>query len=334
MAETRVMRVAAVQATPVLLDRAATTERVVALTGEAASNGAELIVFPETFVPGYPDWVWHLTPWGRPSGDLYQRLLDQSVRVPGPTTAVLGDAARRAGAYLAVGINEVAGDGSTIYNSLLYLDPDGEVIGVHRKLMPTGGERLVHGQGDGSGLISFETPGGRVGGLICWENYMPLARVALYSQGIDIYLAPTWDNSDVWVPTLRHIAREGRCYVIGTNTVQRGSDIAAEDLGLGEVYGDMEWVSQGNACIVGPDGSVLAGPLHREAGILYAAVDRIAVGRQRLQFDACGHYARDDVFRLLVDYRPRVTVAPTAEDGRAAPAAPVWDDPGSGSPPA
>lgn len=312
MTNTRPMTVAAVQTTPVFLDRAATAERVVALTGEAAANGAELIVFPEAFIPGYPDWVWHLTPWGRPSSDLYQRLLDQSVRVPGPATDVLGEAARNAGAYLAVGINEVAGDGATIYNSLLYLDPTGEIIGVHRKLMPTGGERLVHGQGDGSGLISFDTPGGRVGGLICWENYMPLARVALYSQGVDIYLAPTWDNSDVWIPTLRHIAREGRCYVIGTNIVQRGSDIAADELDLGDVYRDMDWVSRGNACIVGPDGSILAGPIREEAGILYAEVDRATVGRERLQFDACGHYSRDDVFQLTVDYGSRATVVPAA----------------------
>jgi len=322
------MTVAAVQATPVLLDRDATLQRVVELTHEAAGNGAELIVFPETFIPGYPDWVWHVTPWAGPSADLYQRLLDQSVAIPSPATDVLAEAARSAGAYLAVGINERDLEGSTIYNSLLYLDPAGQIIGVHRKLMPTGGERLVHGQGDGSGLISFATPGGRVGGLICWENYMPLARTAMYAQGVEVYVAPTWDNSDVWVPTLRHIAKEGRCYVIGTNTVQRGSDIRVDELGLSEVYRDRDWVSRGNACIVGPDGKILAGPLHEETGILYAEVDPATVARERLKFDACGHYSRNDVFQLTVDDRPLVSL--TSVQAPATDATP-GDQPGVGA---
>lgn len=321
MTENRKMTVAAVQAAPVLLDRDATLRRVVELTAEAASNGAELIVFPETFVPGYPDWVWQVTPWAGPSADLYQRLLDQSVTVPGSATDVLAEAARKAGAYLAVGINERDLDGSTIYNSLLYLDPTGEIIGVHRKLMPTGGERLIHGQGDGSGLISFDTPGGRVGGLICWENYMPLARAAMYAQGVEVYLAPTWDNSSVWVPTLQHIAKEGRCYVIGTNTVQRGSDIDLDGLGLRDIYDDDDWLSRGNACIVGPDGEIIAGPLCEEAGILYAEVDRATVARDRLKFDACGHYARNDVLQLTVDDRSRSAVNLVATPRTAAPAA-------------
>lgn len=313
----RPMTVAAVQATPALLDREATLQRVVELTQEAAANGAELIVFPESFVPGYPDWVWQLTPWANPSADLYQRLLDQSVTVPGPATDLLAEAARNAGAYLAIGINERDRRGSTIYNSLLYLDPTGQIIGVHRKLMPTGGERLVHGQGDGSGLISFDTPGGRVGGLICWENYMPLARAAMYAQGVEIYIAPTWDNSEVWVPTLQHIAKEGRCYVIGTNTVQRGSDIPIAELGLSEVYSDEDWVSRGNTCIVGPDGNIIAGPIHEEAGILYADVDPAKVARDRLKFDACGHYSRNDVFQLTVDNRPRSAMSSAQAPGAA-----------------
>jgi nitrilase len=207
-----------------------------------------------------------------------------------------------------MGINERDPNGSTVYNSLLYLGPDGEVLGVHRKLMPTGGERLVWGSGDGSGLATFDTPLGRVGGLICWENYMPLARAAMYAKGVEIHLAPTWDNSDVWVATLRHIAKEGRCYVVGTNSVLRGSDVPAAELGVSDLYGgDDDWLSRGNACIVDPFGHVLAGPLSEEEGILYAEVDPSAVRRSRLQFDACGHYSRDDVFQLTVDDRPRST---------------------------
>jgi nitrilase len=302
------MVVAAVQATPVFLDRERTVAKSVSLVAEAARNGARLIVFPEVFVPGYPDWVWRTTPWAGASGDLYARLLDQSVTVPGPAVSALSAAARQAAVFVAVGINERDPVGSTVYNSLLYLGPDGSVLGVHRKLMPTGGERLVWGSGDGSGLVTFDTPLGRVGGLICWENYMPLARAAMYAKGVDIYLAPTWDNSEVWVATLQHIAKEGRCYVIGTNSVLRGSDVPAAELGVSDLYGgEDDWMSRGNTCIVGPGGHVLAGPLSEEEGILYAEVDPAEVRRSRLQFDACGHYARDDVFQLLVDEQPRFT---------------------------
>jgi nitrilase len=202
------MVVAAVQATPVFLDRERTVAKAVSLVGEAAAHGVGLIVFPEVFVPGYPDWVWRTTPWAGASSALYAGLLEQSVTIPGPSVQALGGAARGAGAFVVMGVNERDPNGSTVYNSLLYLGPHGEVLGVHRKLMPTGGERLVWGSGDGSGLVTVDTPLGRVGGLIWWENYMPLARAAMYAKGVDIHLAPTWDNSDVWVATLRHIAKE------------------------------------------------------------------------------------------------------------------------------
>ena len=303
------VRVAAVQATPVFLDGKATVDKAVDLIEEAGRKGAQLMVFPEAFVPGYPDWVWRTTPWGGPSAALYDRLLENSVTVPGPAIDAMGTAAQRAGAYVAMGVNERSEVGSTIYNSILYFGPEGDLLGVHRKLMPTGGERLVWGQGDGAGLFTIATPFGRVGGLICWESYMPLARAALYAQGIDFYLAPTWDNSDVWVASMRHIAKEGRVFVLSTNSVLRGSDVPAAELGAEDLWGgDDDWMSRGNACIVGPDGGVLAGPLTEEEGILYADVDTAELNHSRVQFDVAGHYSRSDVLRLVVDDTPKPVV--------------------------
>ena len=304
------MRVAAVQATPVYLDREATVERAVELIAEASAAGARLVVFGEAFVAGYPDWVWRTRPW-RDTG-WYQLWAEQSVEVPGPATERLGEAARAGGTWVAIGINERATNATTVYNSLLYLDDRGEVAGVHRKLMPTGGERLVWGFGDGSDLVAHDTPVGRVSGLICWENYMPLARTAVFGLGTSVYLAPTWDNSDVWVPTLRHIAKEGGVYVIGVTPFLRGADVRAAAPGLDELYdGDDEWLSRGNTTIVAPGGEILAGPLVGEAGILYADIDPGAAVRQRRMFDVVGHYARSDVFQLHVNTDPKRAVSRT-----------------------
>lgn len=292
--------VAAVQATPVFLDREATTEKACALVKEAAAQGARLVVFPETFIPTYPDWVWRLPAWR--DGALVRRLYEESVAIPGPTVDRLAEAAREHGTYLAMGVNEV--DGGTLYNTLLYLSPDGELVGRHRKLMPTGGERTIWGYGDGSTLDVVRTDFGVVGGLICWENYMPLARTAMYAAGVEIYLAPTWDNSDSWVATLRHIAKEGGCYVLGVAPLLRGSDVP-EEL-RGDTYGgDDDWMSRGYSTIVAPGGDVLAGPLLEQEGILYAEVDVAAVHAQRRMLDPVGHYARPDVFSLTVNTRPQ-----------------------------
>ena len=294
------LRVAAVQATPVYLDRAATIEVAVSRIEEAASAGAQLVVFGEAFVAGYPDWVWRSRPWR--DGDWYQRWAEQAVSVPSDATSRLGEAARAAGAFVVIGINECDEHSSTIYNSLLYIDTDGGVAGVHRKVMPTGGERLVWGFGDGSDLVAYDTPVGRTAGLICWENYMPLARAAVYGLGICVYLAPTWDNSDVWVPTLRHIAKEGGVYVVGVTPFMRSADVRAAAPGLDELYdGDDEWLSRGNTTIVAPGGEVLAGPLVGEAGIIYADIDPGLPLRVRRQLDVVGHYGRGDIFQLHVD---------------------------------
>jgi nitrilase len=303
------VHVAAVQATPVFLDRDATTAKACDLIGDAATAGAQLVVFPEAFIPTYPDWMWRRRPWDDGDADWFARLFDQAVSVPSNVTDQIGEAARASGCYVIMGLNERDPHGSTLYNTLVYFAPDGSVLGKHRKLMPTGGERLVWGSGDASGLRVYETPLGRIGGLICWENYMPLARAALYGMGIQIYAAPTWDNSEEWVPTLRHIAKEGGCHVIGVSPFLRGSDVPASIPGRDEIYGQTDdWLSRGNTTIVAAGGRIVAGPLTGEEGILHAELDSSELTRQKRMFDVAGHYARSDVFRLTVDRRPRSAV--------------------------
>ena len=314
------VKVAAVQAAPVLLDRDATIGKVVALTEKAAAEGAGLVAFPEAFVPGYPDWVWRTRPWDENATALYARLFDQAVIVGSPATEVLADTARRLGIWLSVGVDERDDKDSTIYNTLLHFAPDGSLAARHRKLMPTGGERLVWGMGDGSTLKVLDTGFGRLGGLICWENYMPLARAALYAQGIDVYLAPTWDNSEVWVPTLRHIAKEGRTYVVGITSCLRAGDLPADLPGRTALYGDADdWLSRGNSAIIGPEGEILAGPLIGEEGVLYAEIDAARARSSRQQFDPVGHYNRPDVFRLCVDTSPRPAVIETPRSASGGP---------------
>jgi len=311
------IRVAAVQVAPVLLDRDATIDRVEQWAEQAASEGAGLVAFPEAFIPGYPDWVWRTQPWDAAATACYARLLDQALVIGSPACDRLGQIAARLGIWLSVGADERDPEGSTIYNSLLHFSPDGSLAARHRKLMPTGGERLVWGMGDGSTVRVVDTGFGRLGGLICWENYMPLARTALYAQGIDVYLAPTWDNSDEWVPTMRHIAKEGRTFVIGVTACITAADVPADLPGRDELYPDHEeWLSRGNSVVVGPGGQILAGPLIDQPGVLYADIDVARARVARQEFDPVGHYSRSDVFRLVVDdtARAAVTVVPPASD--------------------
>ncbi|HTT00373.1 MAG TPA: carbon-nitrogen hydrolase family protein [Streptosporangiaceae bacterium] len=315
------VKVAAVQAAPVLLDRDATIGKVVALAEKAAAEGARLVAFPEAFVPGYPDWVWRTRPWDATASALYARLLDQAVVAGSAAADVLGETARRLGIWLCVGADEREETGSTLYNTLFCFAPDGTLVARHRKLMPTGGERLVWGTGDGSTLDVTDTGFGRLGGLICWENYMPLARAALYARGVDIYLAPTWDNSDVWVPTLRHIAKEGRTYVLGITSCIRATDLPEDLPGRAELYGGADdWLSRGNTAIVSPGGDLLAGPLTGEEGIVYAEIDAGRARACRQQFDPAGHYSRADVLRLTVEATPQAAVSFIGRDDHGEPA--------------
>jgi nitrilase len=286
------VRVACVQAEPVIFERDATIAKLAGLARDAAAGGAALALFPETFVPVYPSnrWARHLA-HGSDGAKLWARLAQQSVELPSEPLAA---AARDAGIWLAVGVNEL--ERGTLYNSLLLYAPDGTLALHHRKLVPTNHERLVWGQGDGRGLETVDTGAARVGGLICWENLMPLARFALYERGVEIYLAPTADDSEDWHDSMRHIARESRAFVLSSCVFQRASSYP-DDVPLAE---GGELLGRGGSAILAPDGSYLAGPLWDEEGILYADLDPAVLYAARQRFDPAGHYHRPDVLSLRV----------------------------------
>jgi len=310
VSEVCTVHVAVVQAAPALFDRAATLTKLRALALEAAAQGAQLVLFPEAFVPAYPRGFSFGVVVGqrRPEGRLlWERYWSNAVDVPGPVTDTIGAAAREAGVYLVVGVVErdTQFSGGTLYCTLLYFGPDGRLLGKHRKLKPTAAERLIWGEGDGSTLTVVETPLGRIGGLICWENYMPLARMAIYAQGVALYLAPTADARDTWQATLRHIACEGRCFVLGCNQFVTKAMVPADLPGVEELADQPEVLCRGGSAIVSPLGEVLAGPLYDAEGILYATLDMGEIARSRFDFDVVGHYARSDVFQLRVNTRPQ-----------------------------
>jgi nitrilase len=292
------LRVAAVQETPVLFDRAATLEVAARAIARAHAESADLVVFPESFVPGYPDWIWRRPPMS--DGAWYARFSSQAVDVDGRDLDPVRDAARSAGVWVALGVTERL-PSATLNNTVVYIDARGVIVARHRKLVPTGAERLIWGNGQHNLLTTVDIDGVRVGSLICWENYMPLARAAMYQRGIDVLLAPTWDNSDEWIPTLRHIAKEGQIFVVGVTACLRGSDVPRDLPDAGDLYGGADdWMSIGNTTIVAPGGQILAGPLTGETGMLVETLelDRIAAGRR--MFDPTGHYARPDVLSLTV----------------------------------
>ena len=303
-----VHRLAVVQHPPVLLDLKASIRKATRLMREAAKEGAELVTFPETFLPGYPEWIWRLRPGEdhQLSGDIHRRLTENAVDLEAGGLEAVQRSAAKLGVVVVIGINELEGafGRGTLYNTVVTIGADGTLLNRHRKLMPTNPERMVWGLGDASGLRVVDTPVGRVGSLICWENYMPLARYALYAQGPDVYVAPTWDSGVHWINTIRHIATEGRVWVLGNGTAIRGSDVPADFPGRAELFPDQdEWLNQGDSLVVAPSGDVVAGPLHEAYGILYADCD-IATAAARRTLDVTGHYARPDIFKLEVVREP------------------------------
>lgn len=300
------MRIAVVQRPPVLLNRSRTIADAVAAVREASANKARLIVFPEAYIPGYPAWIWRL----RPGGDmalaekLHSQLLENAVTLGGDDLAPLCEAAKEHKVTVVCGIDERDAEFSrgTVYNTVVFIGPDGGLLNRHRKLMPTNPERMVWGFGDASGLKVLDTPCGRIGALICWENYMPLARCALYALGVEIYIAPTYDSGDKWIGTLQHIAREGGCWVIGSGMAFRAGDIPESVPGKSDLYPNAdEWINPGDSVVIEPGGNIAAGPMRRELGILYADIDLERVGAARRSLDVVGHYSRPDIFQLHVN---------------------------------
>ncbi len=295
-------KVAAAQLTPVFLNKEKTVAKACKAIIEAGKEGAKLIVFPESFIAGYPDWVWLYPPHKtKELNNLYVQLVENAVSIPDNSTEKLCKAAKSANINVVVGMNERNTETSngSLYNTLLFIDENGNILGKHRKLMPTNCERLIWAQGEGSTLKSYNTSAGKIGGLICWENFMPLPRIALYEAGIQILCSPTWDKSSDWIETMRHIAREGGIFVISNSMTLKKDDLPDD---LKKIYPEeKKWISTGQSCIINPNGKLISGPLDSKEGILYADIDLQEIIAAKRRFDVVGHYSRPDVFNFSVN---------------------------------
>lgn len=295
------IKIATAQLAPVYLNKEKTIDKACAAIDDAAKAGAELIVFPEVFISGYPDWIW-LIPNSQGT-DLYLKLVENAVSIPDKATDRLCKAAKSAGINVVMGMSEKNAETSSasLYNTLLFIDKNGDILGKHRKLVPTGGERMVWAQSDKGTFEAYDTSVGKLGGLICWENFMPLARTAMYEQGTQVYVAPTWDKSPNWITSMQHIAREGGMFVVSACMAVKMDDIP-DEYDFKKLYPEgREWVNIGNSCIVAPNGKIIAGPLEAEEGILYADINLDDIISAKRMFDAVGHYARPDVFNFTVN---------------------------------
>ncbi len=300
----RKITAAVVQDCSVVFARERTIEKVGRLAAKAAAQGAELVVFPEAFVSAYPkglDFGARVGSRSSKGRDDFRRYFESAIEVAGEACEAIGEAARAAGVYLVIGVIER--DLGTLYCTVLFFAPDGSLLGKHRKLMPTAMERLVWGFGDGSTLPVFATPLGNIGAVICWENYMPLLRMAMYSKGIQLYCAPTADDRESWLPTMRHVALEGRCFVLSACQYLTRGD-CPEDYDTIQGDDPNTVLMRGGSCIVSPLGEVLAGPHFDGPAVLTAELDLGEIARGKYDFDVAGHYARPDVFRLHVNERP------------------------------
>ncbi|MFK9094315.1 carbon-nitrogen hydrolase family protein [Bacillus salipaludis] len=310
---TKQVKVAVVQAGSVVMDKEKCVEKAIQLVENAGGNGAQIAVFPEAFIPAYPRGMSFGAVVGSRSDQGRQDFLTywkNSITVPGPETAQIGEAAKKAGVYVVIGVIERDQESSqgTLYCTALFFGPNGELLGKHRKLKPTGSERLIWGEGDGSTLPVFDTPYGKIGALICWENYMPLARAAMYAKGVQIYVAPTADARDTWFATVRHIAAEGRCFVLSCNQYST-KDMYPEEIVSREEFKDIPHeLTRGGSCIVSPLGEFIAEPVFGKETIIYADLNLDHIAEAQFDFDPVGHYARPDVFQLKVNEKRLVNL--------------------------
>lgn len=298
-------KIAIVQSPPVFMNLQKTIALVIRTINIVADKGADIIMFPEAYLPGYPDWMWRLRP-GKDfteSKKLHRLLVENSVDLLQNGLGKIKNTAKKNKITVAIGMSETNSEASrtTLYNTFVVIGPDGEMLNIHRKLVPTSGERMIWGRGDGNGLNVIDTPAGRIGSLICWENYMPLSRFALYAQGVELYLAPTWDYGAPWVGTLSHIARESGAWVASSSTALQGKDIPKNLPYRKKMYTDNEeWINNGDAVLINPFGDIVSGPMRRKKGILYAEYDLKDVIDRRRSLDVAGHYSRPDIFGLTV----------------------------------
>lgn len=298
------IKVAAAQLSPVFLNKEKTVAKACNAILEAGEEGADLIVFPEAYISGYPDWVWLIpNSKGADLNELYVALVENAVSIPDDSTNKLCEAAKKAQINVVIGLHERNSETSSasLFNSLLFIGENGKILGKHRKLIPTGGERLIWGQGDGSTLAAYDTSSGRIAGLICWENFMPLARNAIYELGTQILVSPTWDKSPNWMQTMQHVAREGGMFVISCCMVLKIDDIP-DTYEFKKLYPEgREWINVGNSAIIAPNGKVIAGPLEAEEGMVYAEINLKDIVKAKRMFDVVGHYSRPDVFAFHVN---------------------------------
>ncbi|MBT8186620.1 MAG: carbon-nitrogen hydrolase family protein [Croceitalea sp.] len=305
------VKVGVVQESPIFFDKAKTMAKLTSITKKYAAEGCQLLVFPESFVPGYPrGFTFGATVGSRTEEGkkLFAKYHENSVFLAGEDGVYLEALAKKHQIYLVIGITEKVSNNGSLYCSMVYISPTAGILGVHRKIKPTGTERIIWAEADGSSLTSVETKIGKLGGLICWENYMPLARMAMYNQGIEIYIAPTADSREAWTDTMKHIALEGRCFVLGCNQYYTKSMYPKEYQSL--VEKEVENLCPGGSVIVSPMGKVLNGPLFGNAGVLIAELDLEEVQKSKLDFDVVGHYARNDIFKLSIKDQPQMIKEP------------------------
>jgi nitrilase len=296
-------RIAAAQLSPVFLNKQKTVDKACFYIEKAAKKSAKLIVFPEAFIPAYPDWIWITPGYNKPVlNKMYTLLLKNSVSVPDAATKQISAAAKKNKINVVIGVNERNSDASnaSLFNSLLFFNDKGKLIGRHRKLIPTGSERTVWAQGNGETLKVYDTSIGKIGGLICWENYMPLARASLYTQGVQIFTSPTWDSSESWQISMRSNAKEGGMFLISCCQAIAMTDFPDKFEFKALYPGKRTWINKGNSCIIDPKGNFVAGPVIEKEEIIYADIDLDLIVETKCIFDVAGHYSRPDVFELKI----------------------------------